>query len=81
MFTDITFIHTAEIHVETFAKLLANAKTDFTVKHIVNSELLESAMVNGISESLENQVKQLVLDQAQQSQLVVCSCSTLGGDC
>lgn len=83
MHMDITFIHTAEVHVETFSALVNqyNAGKDnasITVKHVVNSELLERAVANGISTALTNEVEQLVLSHAKQSKLVVCSCSTLG---
>lgn len=76
---DITFIHTGEMHVATFSALIENVDVDLSVNHLVNSDLLENAMNHGLSESLVNEIEQLVFEQAKQSQLVVCTCSTLGG--
>jgi hypothetical protein len=74
---DITFLHTAEVHIETFSTLVEQ-QLNITSQHIVKSELLEEAINNGVSTALENNIEQLCLEIAKESQLVVCTCSTLG---
>jgi len=76
--TDITFLHTGEVHVQTFSKLLEKHSPNLNVKHIVNSQFLEAAMANGITDTLQSEVSTLLKNAAQTSKLVVCSCSTLG---
>lgn len=78
MQTDITFLHTAQVHVKTFSDLLLKQSTDFNVKHIVNVSLLEDAMKNGITGKLKSDVTRLIKTSAEDSKLVVCTCSTLG---
>jgi len=75
---DITFLHTGEVHVQTFSKLLETHAANLNVKHIVNSQLLEDAMANGITDTLQTEVSTLLKNAAKMSKLVVCSCSTLG---
>ena len=64
---DITFLHTADVHVKTFSRLIEKSNVSVSVKHIVNSDLLEIDLTD------------LVKGLAQHSQWVVCTCSTLGG--
>ena len=79
MQTDITFVHTADIHINTFTTLLEKHPVAIKVKHVVNSELLNNAMCDGITENLELEVSTLIKDLSVDSKLIVCTCSTLGG--
>lgn len=79
MQTDITFLHTAQVHVQTFEQLVMRNNPDLKTRHIVESDLLENAITNGITPELESKIKALLVTHSQTSQLVVCSCSTLGG--
>jgi len=77
--TDITFLHTADVHVKTFSNLLKKSKSTASVKHIVNTEILDCAVKSGITKQLENEVCELLITEALHSNIVVCTCSTLGG--
>ena len=75
---DITFLHTGEVHVQTFKNLFKQYSQEFNIEHIVNSHMLEDAMENGITEKLETKVSNLLKEASRNSEIVVCSCSTLG---
>lgn len=78
MQTDITFLHTAQVHVQTFSDLLHKQSTEFNVKHIVNASLLEDAMQNGLTGKLKSDVTRIIKTSSENSKFVVCTCSTLG---
>lgn len=78
MQTDITFLHTAEVHIETFEKLINDKAPNLKVKHIVDSELLENAISHGLTESLKDKVADVLRSHSKHSRIMVCSCSTLG---
>ncbi|PKG37613.1 hypothetical protein [Psychromonas sp. Urea-02u-13] len=81
---DITFLHTAEVHVATFSDLVTKHQPNhaclptLSTEHIVNSTLLEEAMEKGITPELEVNIKTVCLNAAKDAQRVVCTCSTLG---
>lgn len=79
MATNITFVHTSPAHIERFNRIMAKLAPEKSVKHIVNSDLLTQAMQ---SKTPTNEIKtrfEAIVDQASQnSDVVVCTCSTLG---
>jgi hypothetical protein len=81
---EITFLHTAEVHVATFSDLVTKHQPNhaclstLSTEHIVNSALLEEAMEKGITPELEVKIKTVCLNVAKNAQWVVCTCSTLG---
>ena len=77
---DITFLHTGEIHVATFEQLLGELDDGIRAQHIVDEELLNSARQDGITPDLEKRIDAAMLKGvADESSLVVCTCSSIGG--
>ena len=77
---DITFLHTGEIHVATFEQLLGELNDGIRAQHIVDEELLNSARQNGITPDLEKRIDAAMLKGvSDDSSLVVCTCSSIGG--
>lgn len=76
------FLHTAQVHVETFDALVRAAAAGETVPetaHVVAPELLERARANGATPELSADVRTaLATLVAQGADVVVCTCSTLG---
>lgn len=75
------FLHTAEMHVATFDGLLAERDGVPRVMHVVREDLLQQAVDDGgVGEELTHEVLAVVQWLRQQgADLVVCTCSTLGG--
>ena len=76
---DIAFVHTANIHVETFSKLMADLAPELSVRHDVHPELLACARERGIDDALRQAIGASLLEaSATQAKVVVCTCSTIG---
>lgn len=75
----IGFLHTAGVHVATFEGLVRAADADVACVHEVEPDLLERARRDGptteIAASILAMLERLV---AQGTDVVVCTCSTLG---
>lgn len=77
---DLAFLHTANVHVETFSKITEEVNPGMRVRHVVAEELLEEARKHGITEKLAQRVQAAVADAASSgARVVVCTCSTIGG--
>lgn len=77
---DIAFLHTAEVHVQTFEKLVAQADASLNVHHLVDTTLLSDAVANGITDDLRERVVAAMNAAAISGvKVVVCTCSTIGG--
>lgn len=77
--TDITFVHTAEVHVATFGELAAAIAPEMDVQHVVAAHLLREAVrLGGVTAELGERVCGELLAAATATRLVVCTCSTLG---
>lgn len=70
----IKFLHTAEVHVQTFTELTKSYNVD--VEHVVLPELLSRAQQNGLGDVRAETLK--VLKNLSDANAVVCTCSTLG---
>ena len=76
--TQITFVHTSDRHVETFDRLLADKPDAPAARHIVREDWLQEAMRNGVHEILRASVLECLSEAAETSDVVVCTCSTIG---
>lgn len=74
----VTFIHTAQVLVDVFSSLIKKHHLDITAKHVVHGELLEEAIKQGMTPELADKIKETCLNHSQDSDLVVCTCSSLG---
>lgn len=77
---DIAFLHTSQVHIPTFQKLVENFDTTIRVRHEVREALLSDAVADGITVGLSREVENAMKEAASSSaQVVVCTCSTIGG--
>jgi Asp/Glu/hydantoin racemase len=76
----VGFLHTAAVHVPTFQTLLAGMAPGLKDVHVVDETLLNDARRRGVNDDvrarLQLRLRELV---ARDCQVVLCSCSTLGG--
>ena len=80
MNAEIVFVHTSQVHVQSFNALISVLASEVQVRHVVLSELLTEAQELGSNhlQSVHN-VQQAMLKAAQHgAKLVVCTCSTIG---
>jgi hypothetical protein len=75
------FLHTAEIHVEVFTRLLADISPGDGALHVVDPSLLTDAgRRGGVDDDLRTRIgSHLEALQAGGAVRVVCTCSTIGG--
>lgn len=72
----IAFLHTADVHVETFNQIFADMRADAQLVHHVDVGLLERARNEGI-DAVRGEVLQ-ILQGLNDADAVLCTCSTLG---
>lgn len=72
----VAFLHTAQVHVETFDTLMQELAPGAECQHHVAAELLERAQRNGLSVVTEATAQ--ILSDLSDADAVVCTCSTLG---
>ncbi|MEV4133208.1 aspartate/glutamate racemase family protein [Dactylosporangium sp. NPDC049742] len=73
----IGFLHTADVHVATFRTLLAGVAPDAGGLHVVDAALLEDARAGvDVGERVAARLRGLAADGAD---VIVCTCSTIGG--
>lgn len=74
----VAFLHSTPEHVDTFDALLSAAGMDVTTVHEVRETWLARARENGVDVELLGEVRALLSRLAEEADLVVCTCSTLG---
>jgi len=74
----VSFLHTADVHVQTFNAVFGELDAEVALKHAVHPEWLEEARREGLTADLSSRVSSLLSQQAATSQAVICTCSTLG---
>ncbi len=76
--TTIGFLHTADVHVETFRAL--TAERGHQDVHLVDASLLADARERGVDADLETRLANRLRELADQGpDVIVCTCSTLSG--
>jgi hypothetical protein len=73
----VAFLHTSPVHVDTFNELFEDEK-DVELIHRVKEDWLSEAISIGISEDLQLRVRAYLADLAKISDVVICTCSSLG---
>jgi len=77
---DIAFLHTGEVHVETFGQLLVEIEPAITVRHLVNESLLDDARQQGLTAEVTQRIGDAMHNAASSgAKIVICTCSTIGG--
>ncbi len=76
----LAFVHTAQVHVPTFERLVQEMAPGLRVRHVVHEALLADARVLGLDDAaLVARVHQAMHDAASSgARVVVCTCSTIG---
>lgn len=72
----IAFLHTADVHVATFDRILDDLGAKARLDHRVDAGLLETARADGI-DAVRSDVLQ-ILEELADADAVLCTCSTLG---
>ena len=70
----ITFLHTSDIHIPKFEKLVKKYNSKISVRHFVNAEMLSIALSTGKADAhtFGKEVKKIVLEKPD---LIVCTCT------
>ena len=77
--TTVGFLHTADVHVATFTRLLAAADPTAIGRHVVDATLLADARERGVDEELRARVVERLRSLAATVDVIVCTCSTVSG--
>jgi hypothetical protein len=72
----IAFLHTAQVHVDTFETLLKTVSPSASATHHVAPDLLTRAQSAGLA-SVEHETSKLLIELSR-ADAVLCTCSTLG---
>lgn len=70
----IAFLHTAQVHVQTFTQLAQNL--DVELQHVVKPELLARALSQGSPSVHDDTVEALA--QLSNADAIICTCTSLG---
>jgi Asp/Glu/hydantoin racemase len=73
----IGFLHTAQIHVDTFTELVGSRAH---TRHVVDESLLADARAHGVDDALRARLVARLQAAAEGSGVVVCTCSTISGE-
>lgn len=76
----LAFLHTAQVHVPTFERLVRRIEPGLRVRHVVREELLADARVVGVDDAgLVSRVHEAMHEAASEgAKVVACTCSTIG---
>lgn len=76
----LAFLHTAQVHVPTFERLVREIAPDLRVRHVVREDLLADARAVGVDDAGLVARVHLAMHEAASSgaTVVVCTCSTIG---
>ncbi|MEO1011300.1 MAG: hypothetical protein AAFX53_08325 [Bacteroidota bacterium] len=76
----IAFLHTSDVHIPRFEKLVRKYDKEVVTKHFVNKELLNTALLEGKTDTLSfNQEVEKI--KREEPSLLICTCSTYGAEC
>ncbi|MCF7567092.1 hypothetical protein L3X37_01765 [Sabulilitoribacter arenilitoris] len=76
----IAFLHTSNIHIDKFEKLVRKFNSDIEIKHFVNADILSYALKKGKTDSKSFQ-EEVFKIKKEQPDLIICTCSTYGEEC
>jgi hypothetical protein len=79
--TTIGFLHTADVHVATFDRLVSERAPTADTVHDVRVDLLDSARRHGLTDpAIEEGIAQSIANlERQGADVIVCTCSTISG--
>ncbi|MEU4562221.1 hypothetical protein AB0F72_27880 [Actinoplanes sp. NPDC023936] len=75
----IGFLHTADVHVETFERLTAELAPGWVTRHLVDESLLADARVGGVTPEITERVRKRLAElESAGTDVILCTCSTIG---
>ena len=79
--TTIGFLHTADVHVATFERLVSERAPSTGSLHEVRADLLDSARRHGLTDPAieEGIARSIAILERQGADVIVCTCSTISG--
>lgn len=77
--TTVGFLHTADVHVATFTRLLSAADATAVGRHVVDETLLADARDRGIDDVIKVRLLDRLRALAPTVDVIVCTCSTISG--
>ncbi|MEW4924930.1 hypothetical protein [Algibacter sp. 2305UL17-15] len=75
----IAFLHTSKVHIERFEALVRKYNKAIETKHYVNKELLDNALLNGVTDTSLFNIE-LETIRKDRPLLLICTCSTYGSE-
>jgi ketosteroid isomerase-like protein len=77
----LALLHTARVHVETFARLASSIDASVPLRHEVRPNLLAAAIAEGVGSTVvQTAIAAAIQDLATGgAKVIVCTCSTIGG--
>ena len=75
---DISFIHTASVHIKTFTTILNALAPQLNIHHVVDESLLTHAQQYGVDSTLEAKLNVHLSKLSLQSKVIVITCSSIG---
>jgi hypothetical protein len=76
----IAFLHTSNVHIDRFQKLVRQFDTEIEIQHFVNEDLLKTALKE--SRLDENGFASMISKiELEQPKAIICTCSTYGKLC
>lgn len=76
--TQLTLLHTAQVHVATFETLVKSIDESIVCTHVVDESLLRQAQLEGETAVLQKRLKHLIDEALTETQFILCTCSTIG---
>jgi hypothetical protein len=75
----IGFLHTSQVHINTFSDLCDRNDSSVEVIHLVKEELLARAQRDGLTQSIRQDTQALLAELVNKgADVVVCTCSSIG---
>ncbi len=79
MQSHLAFLHTSPVHIGTFNRLMEEASLELPVRHIVEEQFLTEARDKGITQKLDERIRNCILSERKKGATVIlCTCSTIG---
>ena len=79
MQSHLALLHTSPVHIDTFNRLMEEASLKLPVRHIVEEQFLTEARDNGITQNLDERIRDCILSAIDKGATVIlCTCSTIG---
>ena len=69
MQSHLAFLHTSPVHIDTFNRLIEEASLKLPVRHIIEEQFLTEARDKGITQKLDERIRDCILSERKKAQL------------